>query len=171
MKTISFSQIQRTAQDLIRLGNQSNHNRIITVGFLGISVFAPFWIYDIIYGTIHGAASLLLVALAGFGFYQLWQKRDELKTLEPTEEDRWLGYALIFAAIAAIPFCFSAEWRQKLDLYMILIGMAISCWGIQFFPKYPLQTFLIFVGFFPQPTTVGHESHEWYQRHDHPCCG
>lgn len=155
MKKISFSKIQKTIQNLVRLGNQSNHNRIIALGFLGISVFAPFWLYDIIYGTINGAASLLLVALAGFGFYQLWQRRAELNELQPTEEDRWLGYALIFAGIVAIPFCFSAEWRQKLDLYIILIGMATSCWALQFFPKYPLQTFLIFLGFFPQPTTVG----------------
>ena len=155
MKKINFSKIQKTAQYLIKLGNQSNHNRIISLGFLCISVFAPFWIYDIVYGTIHGAASLLLVAIAGFGFYQLCQKHDELNTLEATEEDHWLGYALIFAAIAAVPFCFSAEWLQKLNLYMLLIGIAISCWGPQFFPKYPLQTFFIFLGFFPQPTTVG----------------
>ena len=118
-------------------------------------LFIPLWIYDIVLGTINGAASLLLVALAGFGFFQLWQKREQLSKFKASEEDKILGYVLIFTAIAAVPFCLTVEWRQKVAFYIFLSGVAVSTWGLGFFKRYPLPTFLIFMGFFPQPTLFG----------------
>lgn len=140
---------------LIRSANQSTHSRIVAAGFIASFAFIPFWLYDIIYGTIHGAASLLLIALSGFGTYQLWKRRSQLAELEVSSEDRWLGHCLIILAIAAVPFCFSAEWMQKLDFYVMLFGVALSSWGFGFFARYPLPIFLIFFGLFPQPTAVG----------------
>ena len=110
-----------SAQYLFQLSNKSWHNRSIALGWIAMGLFMPLWIYDIVYGTINGAASLLLVALAGFGFFQLWQKREQLATLKASDEDRLLGYILIFAAIAAVPFCFSVEWQQKVLFYIFLV--------------------------------------------------
>ncbi|MGB2925559.1 MAG: cyanoexosortase C [Limnothrix sp.] len=146
------SKIQTSVSQLLRASNQSWHSRIVAIGAIAVSVFFPFWIYDIVSGTINGAASLLLIALAGFGFFQLWQRRSKLAQLEVSAEDVWLGHALIFAAILAVPFCFSTEWMQKVDFYIFLVGAATSSWGLGFFQKYPLPVFLIFAGFFPQPT-------------------
>ena len=144
-----------TAQYLFELGNRSWHHRIIALGWLAMCAFLPFWIYDVVYGTIHGAASLLLIALAGFGFFQLWQKRDDLANMTANSEDKFLGYALIIGSIIAVPFCISVEWQQKLVFYIFLTGVALCSWGFVFFKKYPMATFLIFAGFFPQPTTFG----------------
>ena len=159
MKKVDLKALGRKTKSLAKylfeLGNRSWHNRIISLGWIAMSLFFPLWIYDIVYGTIHGAASLLLVALAGFGFFQLWNKRTELETLKAGDEDRLLGYILIFAAIVAVPFCFSVEWQQKVLFYVFLTGTALSTWGFGFFRKYPLPAFLIFMGFFPQPTTFG----------------
>jgi exosortase/archaeosortase family protein len=156
MKKVNLlRKFQGAIAEVIHLSNQSWHSRIVAAGFVAVSIFVPFWLYDLIVGTIHGAASVLLVSLSGFGFYQLWQKRSQLAELEASEEDRLLGHIILISAIAAAPFCFSTEWMQKLDLYFVLFGAAVSSWGFAFFPKYPLQTFLIFAGFFPQPTAMG----------------
>ncbi|OKH10833.1 cyanoexosortase C [[Limnothrix rosea] IAM M-220] len=158
MKKINLNlgnKVQSTAQYLFQQGNKSWHNRFIAFGWLAMCLFIPLWIYDIVLGTINGAASLLLVALAGFGFFQLWQKREQLSQLKASEEDKILGYILISVAIAAVPFCLSVEWHQKIIFYIFLTGTAFSTWGFGFFKRYPLPTFLIFMGFFPQPTIFG----------------
>lgn len=147
--------LQTYGSQLLRWANQSTHTRIVAAGFLASFAFIPFWLADIIVGTIHGAASLLLVALSGFGAFQLWQRRSQLAKLEVTSEDRWLGHLLIVVAIAAIPFCFSAEWLQKLNFYVMLFGAALSSWGFGFFIRFPMPIFLIVFGLFPQPTAVG----------------
>jgi exosortase len=144
-----------TVSSLVQISNESWHNRIVALGFIAMCAFFPFWIYDIVYGTINGAASLLLIALAGVGFYQLWQRRSQLTELEAAPEDVWLGHALIIAAIVAVPLCFSTEWMQKVDFYIFLAGTALSSWGFAFFKQHSLPTALIFLGFFPQPTAFG----------------
>lgn len=156
MKKISgLRQFQGAIAQVIHLSNQSGHSRLVAASFLTISMFVPFWVYDLLIGTIHGAASVLLISLSGFGFYQLWQRRSQLAELQASEEDRLLGHLILILAIAAAPFCFGSEWMQKLDLYGVFLGTAISSWGLSFFPSYPLATFLIFAGFFPQPTAMG----------------
>lgn len=152
---MNFPKLQTVARQLLRLSNQSFHSRLVTAGLLVGCLYLPFWLYDIILGTIHGAASLLLVGLACFGAYQLWQKHPELEKMEVSEEDRWLGHMILAIAIVASPWCFQAEWLQKLDFYVILFGIALSSWGFSFFSRYPLPIFLIFVGIFPEPTAVG----------------
>ena len=140
---------------LVKQGLRNTHNRLVMAGlFVGV-VFLPFWLYDIILGTIHGAASLLMVSALALGLHQLWRQRHHLAKLLVPSEDRWLGHLIILVGLGAAPFCATAEWSQKLIWVMILCGIAISTWGFAFFPKYPAPVFLIAVGLFPQPTAVG----------------
>lgn len=131
------------------------HSRLVTVGICVGLLFWPFWIYDVVLGTLNGAASLLLVSAFGLGLYQLWLQRSALFRLRASNEDRWLGHLIIIIGISAAPFCAFSEWSQKLIWVFILVGVAISSWGVSFFGKYPASTFLIAVGLFPQPTAVG----------------
>lgn len=152
---VDTNRVVQVGRSLVQRGLQNTHNRLVMAGlFVGI-LFLPFWLHDIILGTIHGAASLLLVSALGLGLYQLWRQRNHLAKLVPSSEDRWMGHLIIVAGLGAAPFCAPAEWSQKLIWVMILCGIAISSWGFAFFPKYPAQVFLIVVGLFPQPTTVG----------------
>ncbi|NJL49273.1 MAG: hypothetical protein HC929_19745 [Leptolyngbyaceae cyanobacterium SM2_5_2] len=131
------------------------HGRLVLAG-LGVGlIYLPFWLYDIILGTINGAASLLLVSASGLGLYQLWTQRHSLAQLTASSEDRWLGHLIIWVGLGAAPFGFGAEWSQKLIWLMILAGIAISTWGLGVFSRYPAAIFLTAVGLFPQPTTVG----------------
>lgn len=139
----------------VQQGLGTYHGRLVLAG-LGVGlVYAPFWIYDVILGTIHGAASLLLVSASVLGGYQLWTQRHSLAQLKASSEDRWLGHLIIWVGLGAAPFGFMTEWSQKVIWLMILAGIAISTWGLSFFARYPAQTFLIAMGLFPQPTLVG----------------
>ncbi|MDV3351393.1 cyanoexosortase C [Leptothoe sp. LEGE 181152] len=152
---IDANGLLHVGRTLLQQGLRNTHNRLVMAGlFVGI-VFLPFWLQDIIVGTIHGAASLLLVSALGLGLYQLWLQRSHLAKLKASSEDRWLGHLIILVGLGAAPFCAAAEWSQKLIWVMILCGIAISSWGFAFFPKYSASVFLIAVGLFPQPTAVG----------------
>jgi exosortase/archaeosortase family protein len=131
------------------------HNGLVTMGLLVGAIYLPFWIGDVLSGTLHGAASILMVALIGLGAHRLWQKRLHLATLTAEADDRLIGHLLIGCGVAIAPFCFFSEWAQKLCWMLILVGIASSTWGIQFFRFYALPTFLIGIGLFPQPTLVG----------------
>lgn len=142
-------------QAIWKQSSKTQHSRLVTAGILVGLVFWPFWLYDVIIGTLHGAASLLLVSAFGLGLYQLWLQRSSLARLRASAEDRWLGHLIIILSICAAPFCAFTEWSQKLIWVLILAGVAISSWGISFFGKYPASVFLVAVGLFPQPTAVG----------------
>lgn len=139
---------------LLQASVQTTHNRIVTAGLLVGLCFLPFWLADIIIGTINGAASLVMVGAVWLGLHMLWQQRLRLAQLSVEPEDRWLGHSIILAGVALSPFCAGAEWSQKLVWMFILVGIAISNWGISFFLKHPLPVALIAFGLFPQPTIV-----------------
>ncbi|PSB18905.1 exosortase/archaeosortase family protein [filamentous cyanobacterium CCP1] len=131
------------------------HTRIVTCGLLVGIVFSPLWLYDVVVGTFHGSASLILVAASVLGGYQLWTQRSQLAKRNASEEDQLLGHIIIVSGVGLAPFCFFSEWSQKLVWILILAGIALSSWGISFFKRYPMPAFLIGIGFFPQPTAVG----------------
>jgi exosortase len=135
-------------------GFKSLHNALVTVGLLVGAMYVPAWLWDILSGTLNGAASLLMVALIALGIHRLWKGRSHLATLAAEADDQLLGHLLIGCGVAIAPFAWSAEWMQKLCWMLILAGIALSTWGGVFFRRYALPTFLIVVGLFPQPTTV-----------------
>jgi exosortase/archaeosortase family protein len=152
---ISLKSCRSLLQQGVELGLKTGHTRLVSAGLLVGLFFWPLWLYDIIRGTLHGAASLMILSAFALGLYQLWLQRQPLSRLRPASEDRWLGHLIIIVGIGAAPFCAFSEWSQKLIWILILVGIAISSWGLSFFARYPGATFLIGVGLFPQPTTVG----------------
>ncbi|MGB3300302.1 MAG: cyanoexosortase C [Phormidesmis sp.] len=144
-----------TARQLFQQGLTTHHNRLVMLGLLVGLAFWPFWLYDILQGTLHGAASLLMLSAFCLGLYQLWIQRSYLSKLRASVDDRWLGHLIIITGICAAPFCAFTEWSQKLIWLLILLGIAVSTWGFSFFEKYSASVVLIVIGMFPQPTTVG----------------
>lgn len=133
---------------------KTTHSRILTAGLLVGVCYAPGWIADIVIGTIHGAASLVMVGAIGLGLYKLWNDRARLSQLQPEPDDRWLGHSMILLGVGLSPFCAFSEWSQKLLWMFILVGMALSSFGMGFFKTHLLPVGLIGLGLFPQPTIV-----------------
>ena len=136
-------------------GLATYHGRLMLAGWLVGLLYGPIWLYDIVIGTLNGAASLLLVSALALGFYQLWTHRQEMAQFQASSEDRWLGHLIIWVGLGMVPVGFMLPWAQKLIWLMILAGMAISTWGLGVFARHPAASFLIAMGLFPQPTAVG----------------
>ncbi len=154
---MKWQQVQQTTVHLIQLSGKSHHHRMVAAGLLVGVCYLPFWLIDTVSSTIHGGASLLMLALIALGLYRLWQNRQQLAALEAADDDRFLGHTLIACGILISPWCWSSEWSQKLSWLMILLGIACSNWGVGFFRRYPLSVALICLGLFPQPTLVGQQ--------------
>ena len=133
----------------------SPHNRIVTLGLLAVSCYLPFWLIQLGVGMMRGTGFIFLAAALVLGLYRLWQQRYTLNQLQASEGDRWLGYFLITAALLLFPFGFSALWIQRIIWIQIFAGIALSSWGLSVFGRFPVSTFLILIGLFPEPTAVG----------------
>ncbi|WNZ27291.1 cyanoexosortase C [Leptolyngbya sp. NK1-12] len=148
---------RQIAQDILRECLRTPHNRIVSCGILVGFFYLPSRLLDLITATLRGTPSILMTAAIGLGLHMLWQKRHQLAKLQVSEADRLLGHLLIIGGIILAPAAFWVEWSQRLDWAVILIGIACSCWGMEFFRLYPLPTFLIGMGLFPQPFQVAKE--------------
>lgn len=153
---MKWKQVKQISHNLLRESVKTNHNRIVTCGLLAGALYLPFWVSDLVFGTLHGAASVLMVVAIAIGLHRIWTQPQQLADLIASEEDVLLGHVLILSGVLLCPFGFTlGEWAQRLIWMIILAGIACSSWGIGFFRAFPLSTFLIFMGIFPSPTAVG----------------
>ncbi|QZZ19463.1 cyanoexosortase C [Leptothermofonsia sichuanensis E412] len=153
---MKWTQVKQVAHNLLQKSVKTNHSRIVTAGLVVSALYLPFWISDLVFGTLHGAASILMAVAIAIGLHRIWMQRQQLSALTVSEEDVLLGHMLIWSGVVLCPFGFTlGEWAQRLIWMIILAGIACSSWGIGFFRAFPLSTFLIFMGIFPSPTAVG----------------
>lgn len=136
-------------------GLRTSHRRIVAVGLFVVACYIPLWLAKLAVGVMHGSGSIIMAAAAGLGLYRLWQQRQELVTLEASEGDRWLGYFLIGVSLLLLPLGFTTLWMQRIIWLQAFAGIALSTWGAAVFGRYPISTFLIVLGLFPEPTAVG----------------
>ncbi len=145
----------QTAGMWLHRGMRTSHNRMITLGLFIVACYIPFWLAKLANGLLHGSGSILMAAAMCLGLYRLWQQRQELANLEASEGDRWLGYFLIVVSLLLLPFGFTTLWLQRMVWLQTFAGIALSNWGASVFGRYPIPTFLIVLGLFPEPTAVG----------------
>ena len=122
---------------------KSHHGRFILLGLLVGLVYLPQWIGYLLPRALKGKTGwfLILCMLCMTGF-DLWTKRALLTRFQASEEDRWLGYALIIVGVLIFPFCRFALWSQALVWLAVLVGIAIATWGLRFLYHFPAATFL-----------------------------
>jgi exosortase len=138
--------------DLAHQALKTTHNRITACGlFIGLCYF-PAWLGCSIWWAIYGTADLFIVlAFAFLGIYRLWSRRHQLKRMRAPAEDRLIGHILILSGVILFPFCRFAIWSQATIWVLILLGIALSSWGIPFFTRYPLSSLLILISAHPTP--------------------
>lgn len=147
--------VRQIARDILHESLRTPHNRIVSAGLLVGFCYLPSRLLDLINATLRGMPSILMTAAIGLGLHMLWQKRHQLAKLEVSEADQMLGHLLIIGGVILAPAAFFAEWSQRLDWAIILLGIACSCWGLAFFSLNPLPTFLIAMGLIPEPFRLG----------------
>jgi exosortase len=152
---MEVKKVKQIARDILRESLRTTHNRIVSCGLLVGFCYLPFRLLDLIDATLRGMPSILMTCAIGLGLHMLWQKRSQLTNLQVSEADRLLGHLLIIGGVILAPVAFFAEWSQRLDWAIILIGIACSCWGLTFFKLNPLPIFLIGMGLIPEPFRLG----------------
>ncbi|MBD2081296.1 cyanoexosortase C [Leptolyngbya sp. FACHB-17] len=151
---INSVKLKAIAHHLWRASIKTLHTRLVAGGLLVGAAYFPVWLFNLIVRSFHGSASVLMAIMIGLGSYRLWQQRKQITVLAASEDDRLLGHIIIGCGIVLSPLGFFSEWAQRLIFILILIGIALSSWGLPFFRRYPLPIALLGLGLFPQPTAV-----------------
>ncbi|MBD2001073.1 cyanoexosortase C [Leptolyngbya sp. FACHB-541] len=144
-----------TAEFWLYKSLETFHSRMVTLGLFVGACYLPLWLTKLVVGTLHGGGAIFTAAALVLGLHRLWQQRQELAGLEVNEGDRTLGYFLIGISLLLLPLGFSTLWIQRVVWLQAFAGIALSSWGATVFGRYPIPTFLIVLGLFPEPTAVG----------------
>lgn len=142
--------VKPRSQLLLKQSVQNNHNRVLTCGFVVLAIYLLTWLGFMWKAIAHGESTPLLnIGFIYLGLDALWRQRLQLATLSASEEDRLVGYLLILGGAAFFPFCLSSVSLQSLLCMIILLGMALSTWGVEFFKRNLLPTALLMVSIYP----------------------
>lgn len=139
-------------QMLLRQGAKTTHGRIVLCGLIVVLGYVSLRVASVLYHSLNGSVGILMLAAVGLGLWELWRQRHSLQQVAAVEEDRLIGHILILSGVGICPFFLTDIWTQSFLCFLILAGIACSCWGASFFKTYPLPVFLIVMGLFPQPT-------------------
>ncbi|PSR19092.1 exosortase/archaeosortase family protein [filamentous cyanobacterium CCP3] len=135
-----------------KLALASWHGRIVLLGLAVGLLYFHVWTAGMLVRASQGSAGIPLMGSAVFiGLRQLWKNRHGIAQLESSEEDRAIGHLLIIGGVILYPFCRFAIWPQSIIWLVILAGIVVSSWGVRFFEKYSLPTFLILLTAYPKP--------------------
>ena len=147
----ALQKFQDKGSRLLHRSLKTTQSRIVTCGLLVIGLFyLPAWLSFSVQSLIKGSSSPIL----NFGFIYLglqgiWQRRRKLTSLTASEEDRWLGYLLILGGSAIFPFVLTSLSLRAFLVVLILVGIVISTWGLQFFRVFPLSATLLLISVYP----------------------
>lgn len=136
--------------ELLRSSIKTTHGLIIffglTVGLLYLLTWSGHAIPQLIQGVSFPLLSLTAAYLA---FQELWQQRQSLARLSACKKHRSLGHALILFGVTLFPFCLDKVWSQAIAWFLILVGIALSTWGAEFFKQYSSSVLLILLSAHP----------------------
>lgn len=149
LETIGRKLGQRS-RSLCQLANRNAHNRIVTFGCLVLLCFLPTWLSIVVQSVLKGSSDFLLnLGFIYLGLDSLWRQRQQLVAEPATEEERFLGYFLIFGGAVCFPLCLASVSLKALICVVILVGIAICNWGIAILQKHPLAIALILISVYP----------------------
>ena len=143
--------IKKSVFEPLKQSTKTNHGRIVLLGLVAGLAYLPMWLGYLVPQAFRGKIGWFLIFsmlfLAGL---EVWHKREILKASSAPEEDRLIGHLLIISGVALAPFLRFALWPQSLLWLLILIGIAISSWGLSIFSKFLIPTFFIGMTVYPR---------------------
>ncbi|MBW4618190.1 MAG: cyanoexosortase C [Cyanosarcina radialis HA8281-LM2] len=139
------------------------HNLITLCVLLVGLCYLPVWFAALLPSIATGELfPILVIAAAYFGLKRLWDRREHLAGLTASIRERRLGYILMALSVILFPFSRFAVWSQALLWVLILVGIALSSWGIKFFRQFPCPTFLLLFSAHPGGNIlIGHAWRAW----------
>lgn len=144
-------QIRSTLHSRLQQALKTTQGRFSLVGLSVGLAYLPAWLSYLVPQALKGKIGwFLIVCMLSLAGRELWSKQTILERLEPSEEDRLLGYLLIASGTILFPFCRFAIWPQSLLWLMILVGIVFSTWGIVFFRRFLIPTFFISLTVYPR---------------------
>lgn len=145
-----WQRMSQRSRLLLKQSMQTNHNRILTCGFVVLLMYWLTWSSIMWKAIAHGESTpLLTIGFIYLGLDALWKQRRQLANLSAREEDRLVGYLLILGGAVFLPFCLSSTSLQALISMVVLVGMALGHWGMEFFKKHWLPTLLLLISLYP----------------------
>lgn len=143
--------ISKSVVEPFRKAISTNHGRFVLMGLTAGLFYLPAWLGYLIPRALKGKIGWFLIFsmlfLAGL---EIWNKRKTFKAFSAVEEDRLVGHLLIVAGVLLLPFCRFALWPQSLLWLFILLGIAISTWGLDIFGRFLIPTFFIGLTVYPR---------------------
>jgi exosortase/archaeosortase family protein len=140
---------------LIHLGIDDSHGRIVLVGLTMGLLYLPFWLKEVAVAAARGSTAVLILFFVGIAAFNLLRDRDQLKKIVVSEDDRLLGHMLVMGGAALFVFCRFALWPQAILWAVVLVGIAISSWGLAFFRLQPVTTMLMLLSVYPKLGVAG----------------
>ncbi len=131
---------------------QSWHGRFVLVGLTVGLFYLPNWLPQLSARASQGSAGLtLILTCLSLALWQFWSQRSRIQKLTASEADQVLGHCLIVVCAGLFPFCQFAVWAQAILWLGVLVGIALSSWGLAFFGSYPLPVLLLALTVYPKP--------------------
>jgi exosortase/archaeosortase family protein len=149
---------ENLGQRLWQRAMRDRHSQIVTFGLLFILAYLPGWLHQIWVGILQGKSdSILNFGFLYLGLQAIYQHRAQLKTLEVRSDDRFLGYGLMLMGMVAFSFYHSITYSisfQALAVDMIVLGIALSSWGMAFFPRFLAATGFLLFSIYPDTAFI-----------------
>ena len=142
--------VKQRSRWLLQQSIQNSHKRILTCGCLVLLFYLPTWCFFIGKAFASGGSTPLLnVVFIYLGLDALWRQRHQLTAVSDNDADRVLGYLLILGSAICFPFCLTSVSLQALVCMVILIGMALCCWGMERLQQQMRSILLLLIGIYP----------------------
>jgi exosortase/archaeosortase family protein len=147
---IAFRTILDNTLHFLLTHSKTYHGKIVIGGLLIGLIYLPSWLWFVSVFTLVGSIfPMVSVCAVGLALTQLWQSRHTLKQPQASVSERRWGHSLIWFGIALFPFCWPKIWAQGLAWAIVLIGIALSSWGLQFFRQYTYPIALLLCTAYP----------------------
>ena len=145
-----IKEIQQAGWKALYWGSQTNHNRILSCGFLVGICYLIRWLGMAWEILIQGDELLFLsLGLLAYAGNTAWQQRITLSTLRATSEEAFVGHLLVLGGMTAFIVLSSSRSLLTLTWDVTLFGMIYSHWGVACLRKYPIALLTLFLGFYP----------------------
>jgi exosortase/archaeosortase family protein len=137
---------------------RDRHSQIVTVGLLFILAYIPTWLGVIGRGIVEGHSdSVLNFGLIFLALQTIHQQRYKLRELQVGADDRFMGYVVLLTGIVTFIFFHSISFStsfQALAMMLILLGIAGSSWGLEFFQLFPASIVYLLISVYPSTAFI-----------------